>query len=460
MEQTVFSMADWTYDGAFALPGSPDGIHGGAQGEGGSNPYNTGPQYGQLTGRIVGGQVRLLMTGQDDYGDPVFEVTPPGSLSADAATAISTHNRATLVTWWGDIYNGKRDYALEGTNSVYAVGLRWYNNKLWWMYRDSYAINTDDPCLGFSTLDTPGTWPTLGTSTAYGPWRPTPGGTMSGGYLHVFPSQFLTHPDVVAAGFGSYGLGSGGTFGSGGSAASYGIVCYQFAPEPGTGTTVDTVSPVTNHVSVNTLAEFTYTNRQPMTGMGLVRKVDTPGGLEDNDGTWGPVGAISGPSVSTVMDYCTSVEWINWNGKQGVIFGAQLTDSPAGYGINFNGQSETHAWYSTGGAPCVHGQDDPINPSVTGPKTPGHVPAFLVYDQRKFVDVVAGRLDKLSLLHDSMTRAHDVIPSITLGSVANGTLNGLWWDSTNGKLYVVERNIDGTFPFGYKSVIHRLSPNW
>ena len=94
----VLSPADFTYLGAMRVPEGVDMVF----------------SYGGLTGRKVNGQVRLLMVGSRNIGDPVYELADTGSYNPNFAQAP----RMSLIRNWGSIYGDKRkSWARDGVGA-------------------------------------------------------------------------------------------------------------------------------------------------------------------------------------------------------------------------------------------------------------------------------------------------------------------------------------------------------
>src|SRR5687767_11842522 len=139
----VLTAANFSYLGCMRMPTNVD----------------TTFAYGGLTGRKVGGQVRLFVSGSNvgKPKDAMYELADTGSYSKDYRSAP----RMELVTNWGDIFHGKRvSWDTSGRplqmNYVYPGAAYWHegNQLLYWTYFDAYN-STLQPLwnLGATSLD-------------------------------------------------------------------------------------------------------------------------------------------------------------------------------------------------------------------------------------------------------------------------------------------------------------------
>ena len=117
--------------------------------------------YGALTGRKVNGQVRLLMNGSRNIGDPVYELADTGSYNPDPNQAP----RMSLVRTWGDVYGqARKSWSPDGTErsftgSAYLGSFHFNENTglLYWTFLDGYNTTAqEDWCLGATRLDDAG----------------------------------------------------------------------------------------------------------------------------------------------------------------------------------------------------------------------------------------------------------------------------------------------------------------
>ena len=127
--QRVLTSADLQYLGALRVPA-------------------TGPRmdfsYGQMTGRVVNGQVRLLMSGNVVQGDPIYEFSDPGGYTSN----INAAPRMPLVRTWGNIYGTARTTwdpagVRQPIQGMYPANLYWNESTqlLYWSYYNTYNVS-------------------------------------------------------------------------------------------------------------------------------------------------------------------------------------------------------------------------------------------------------------------------------------------------------------------------------
>jgi hypothetical protein len=445
---TVLTAKDLTYKGCFALPGDPGVVNGITQ--------HTGFSYGAITLRRASGALHLLTTGDETWNgsppDQVYEVIVPSTLSPDGATAITNGNRASLVRWWGDVYQGKRWYQNGATNPSFLAGVQWdeTNQGIWLAYNDGYGIGTNDPSLIFTKLNSDG------SVQAYGPWRATVGSHFAGGYMTMLPSVFANRADLVGTPIAGKRLVLGSQFTSGGAGSPWGITSFPVTTEPTPATPPDPLASTQASVPVFTLARFDINHLQPVpTNLGPRILCNSllyyPAGTQPDPGApyetplpvLGPVGTVSGPS-GAVNDHITSVTWVNSaSGKQGVIYAACLAD-----GIT----ATAHAWY--GNNECIHGQIDPWH-QATGEGSNFARMGLFIYDQNDFAKVAKGTMSPTDLRETSYNRIKDLTTNLdqTIVDEHWGSLR-LAFDPVDSRLYVANAKEDRTGTSGPKAIIH------
>lgn len=128
---------DLTFEGFFRVP----------TGTIGDGDYATLAYGGAaMASREVDGERRFFFTGHRYANDPLVEVTAPDTLGLTPDTAPV----ATVVRYWGDIYDGSKTTAEEPDGSVpnsnWTEGLLWDESgqRLFWSYGNWYAASHDN----------------------------------------------------------------------------------------------------------------------------------------------------------------------------------------------------------------------------------------------------------------------------------------------------------------------------
>lgn len=377
--KSVIQQSDFTYLGCFRVPTNVN------------STYGTDYGYG-LTHRYVGGTMRLMSVTGAPNANLLYEMTPPGTLDTDA----TPDTFATEVAFWGDIYQDKRYLYQDGGTGGNVWGLHWddTDQRLYWMYQDSYnAANDADCCIGYSTLND-----TTTVGTGIGAWRmPASIGckVVKGmtGVPSAFASTYLSGKRL-AVGFGGYE--SAATTGP----ASMGPALFAIDP-PSLGVTADRdylPTPVTliNHPYNSTA----YTS--PMRG------------VRDNNytteyDTWYAVGATGYYTWSDL--WRQSGVWIDTPTKHGFLVLMVLG----------NGR----VWYELSKGHATSGTHD-----------------WVVYDPADLASVAAST-ESADLVQPS-TRWLGEFPHITYPlagweNEAGPIITGMTFDATTRRLYVLVR---------------------
>ena len=237
--RAVLTADDFTYLGMVRLPNG--------------NDYAW--SHGALTGRVVGDEIRLFMVGRalsvSPGADNVTEFVYPGSQHTTLASApVCTVSQPP----WGDIYDGKKE--AHGTSGAEAHGILWHNDKLWWVFHNSYnTAGFHDVSVGFSTLNDGD-----GSHAGYGPWRTTFKSHKTGGFLTKIPSSSA----IYSAG---YRLAAGCGPSSGVASSPFGC---NLSPIEEMETT-DAADDVDNEaaISCTSVATLDYDTTNPMPRLGF-----------------------------------------------------------------------------------------------------------------------------------------------------------------------------------------------
>ncbi len=390
--------------------------------------------YGTLTGRKVNGAVRLLMSGSQVKGDPVYEFADTGSYHPDPAQAP----RMSLVRSWGDIYgNARKTWNTSGVEKTgyprYPGSFHWNESTqlLYWTYFDVYNVAGDeDWCLGASSLQT-------GGATAYGPWRPSGGGRrgpwrcirlgehpvtgnmLCGSILMSGNIRSPWGPDMWTGQFPNAGTPSG--FG----APDLPVQKYL------------TYYPV--YGSVNPDGSFNGPLKTMRRPGDYVFEPIAGGGFTEIDPT-----KNGGVGSWTSLDSVSSMNWIDLPDLQGVLFTGRLA---AG-----------HVWYrntGVGNGVCTHGMPSPID--ITGPVSTDGYPAFFIYNPADLDAVKAGQrvdytVDPLHVVNAQSLYGTRTAPITELGAAK--TFGGTYFDAAARKLYVCAPAGDPTIGGLLNPLIH------
>jgi hypothetical protein len=381
---------------------------------------------GAMTGRKVNGQVRLLMAGSRQIGDPIYELADTGSYNPDPAQAP----RMAMVRNWGNVY-GQARKTWNSTGGIRDIsqsdflGQLHFNETtqlLYWTYYDSYNVShNEDWCLGATRLDPSG-------PVALGPWRPA-GGGRRGPWRCI---QIGEHPLTGELLCGSRLLSGNsispwgpdmwaGQFPTASTPAGYGT------PDLPTSKYL-TYYPIIGQVSAN--GSFGGTLKscrrpgdyffEPIVGQTSYNQVDPTknGGV----GSWTELDGVSGHA------------WIDLPDCHGVIFTGKL--------------AAAHVWYRNAGVGnllCTHGVASPVD--ITGPVSTDAYPVIIVYDPSDLDAVRTGaktdyKIDPVHFIN--ATSAYGTVTA-QLKEVGTGrTFGGVYFDASTRKLYVAAPQADMT----------------
>ncbi len=274
---------DLTFEGFFRVP----------TGLIGNGPYATLAYGGAaMTSRVVDGQRRFFLTGHRYANDPIVELAAPQAFGTTPDKAPV----ATVVTYWGDIYGGRK-VTTEEPNAAqpdanWTEGLLWdeAGQRLFWSYGSWYAAShRNNPVLGASVLGADG------SATVQGPWRTTSDSQQTRSF-----ALFLS-PAVSAASDGAT-LGLGGKMQSINGSASWGPDLHATSwPSPNRpDTAILTARPLANH-PITPLGQ-----RTPRTADYEVAR--NPDGSIDSAGTQPAQGGVG---YWTELDETTGATFVN-----------------------------------------------------------------------------------------------------------------------------------------------------
>lgn len=177
--RTLLASTDITYLGSALMPDV----------SGQDTNYSAG-----LALRYVGGDLRLLSSA---LSGQVFE------FEIDSLATTADYGACTAIRNWGDIYGGLR--TAPGGFSAGTYGLYWddTDSLLYWIFQNGYATSAEAMCIGASTLNDGD-----GSHTTVGSWGlPTTIGPKIAKGIIPIPSDFATAYTSgrrLGVGFGGY----------------------------------------------------------------------------------------------------------------------------------------------------------------------------------------------------------------------------------------------------------------
>ncbi len=437
----VITSADLTYLGCFRMPPY-------------TNAFDTMFAYGGITGRVVNGQQRLFLYGNNpQLHDPVYEIADPGTYGMNYRTAP----RGTLVTNWGDIYHGHR-MAWDAQGNPIAIGyqlpagLHWHEGHqlLYWTYFDSYN-STLIPYqnLGASSLDDPVTK----TSTAYGPWRTSCVDGDGKAWIGATRGAFLTAlPDGSMGTHGVYFVTKAAPWGPQLYAGAWPTTSTPSGPFVANIPLPDRY--LTYYAMIGQIAAMqgTFTGSlrafrrtpdlcyvwHPSVGGGIATEIDPVknGGV----GSW------------TSMDSIGGMTWIDLPDKHGVVFAVSCAGGPnADPAVCGTG----HVWYRNTGqgtALCTHGCD--AHMEIAGPVTDAAFPALMIYDPTELESVRAGSTVDYTVDPSTVMNV-DTLRTAPVTTLGNGkTLRGVYFNPSTRTLYVQAPGADDSVAGLFTSLMH------
>lgn len=404
-DKRVLTSADFTYLGCMRVPDS--GV------------YMAGGQ-GSMSGRVVSGQVRLLMLGDRSQGDPLYEFADTGSYNAD----VSAAPRMSLVRAWGDIYgDARKSWNPDGTERLFAdddpyryMAALHFNSTtglLYWTFRDVYNTTAiEDWCLGATRLDESG-------PVAFGPWRPRGEGTRVGPWVSI---QFGQHPTS-----GEFLCGSGVQSGNHTS---------PWGPDMWAGAFPTTSTPAGFNAPDLPVSKYvTYYPMYPViahdgTFTGPLKACRRGDYLFEpilGDSTYAQIDPLKNSGVGSwsEVDSIGSAQWFDFDNSHGVVFIGRF--------------GAKHIWYRNAGQgndKCTHGLSSPIE--VTGPVSTEAYPIFIIYDPRVLADVRAGHTVDYTASPASIVNVESTygVTTAPMTETTSKLFSGSFFNSATGKLYI------------------------
>jgi hypothetical protein len=391
--------------------------------------------YGGLTGRKVNGQVRLLMFGSRNIGDPIYELADTGTYNPNPAQAP----RMSLIRNWGSVYGDKRKtWSPNGTErnidlSRYMGSLHFNaeTDLLYWTYFDSYNTTAEeDWCLGATRLSDAG-------AASFGPWRPA-GEGKKGPWRCIRLAQ---HPDS-----GELLCGSGVMSGNHSSPWGPDLWAGPFprSTTPGGWGRTRCAAAEVRHVLPD------VQQHQPRRDIHRAAAGSTPQG-------------VSVRTDPRRLYLCTDRPGKEW--RRGIVVRARRPGGnvwinlPDCHGVIFTGRLATeHVWYRNAGQGndrCTHGMESPVG--VTGPVSTNAYPVMFIYDPADLDAVRAGkRIDyTIDPVHSVNMEARFGVATAAIKETGSAKmLAGAYFDPQTRKLYVAAPQSDLSVPGLLNPLVH------
>jgi hypothetical protein len=417
----VMDQTDFQYLGAMRLP-----------------PELTAFSRAPLAARKVNGQLRFFMTGENssnavtNWGslDPLFEFADTQSYHPNYDQAP----RATVLTQWGNMFQGKRTSWLPTGQQIdlqflLTTGLCYKNNRLYWTYYDAYNVGgRPDWCIGMTDL---GSGPS--TMTAYGPWRPNIGVKHSSSWILEMPN-------------GTMGLGA--TLQSGNVGSSWGPELQGGLPFPTPATPGGFGNP--DLVVPQKYVQYGFPALDITSNGAVIPGHTLPSMPRPGNYVWHhPSLSSGGEGVITYVDPLLNGGVGSWT-ELDYVHGCTYIDLPEKHGVLFAGALATgHVWY---GVPteCGHGQINPCS-GGTGPNATGFEPRWWIYNPDQCMLVATGNLGA-NLSPAFQFNPATAIHPIQLG--CNRAFGGIYFDRDTRKLYIAAYQADLSIPGLELPLIH------
>jgi hypothetical protein len=419
--KALLTFADFEYLGLFLVPEDTSAIR-------------MGWSAGALTGRRVGGDIRLFIAGKRTLGDSVYEIAYPGRQAGQVASAP----RAPLVRAWGDVYQGKRLIYRDQMRET--KGLLWFDDRLWWAYGDEYNASSSswDPSIGCTVLND-----SQGTYQAFGPWRTRIHSQQSRGFMTVIPAWFA---EAYTSG---RRIGVGAAIASGNVQSPWGASLAAFSPPP-TSAAPDPVQPAPAYTadlqaSLATTRLVLHDISHPLSRDANYRLCGWNVLYDCAQGSWIKAGEPRFQPVDT-MGACA---WIDLPDKHGVVYFGQLATKVEG--VTYANDTLPHVWY--GMETCCHGQVGRPFWAATGPGTPTSVPHAWIFDPEALAKVAQGQREPYEPTYASVVAARALGVSET--SVGFWYFGGAHFDGDSRLLFVTTVGTDNlTSLYEVRPVIH------
>jgi hypothetical protein len=387
--------------------------------------------------RIVGGETRFFMMGNETEGNALFEFALPAeSPSPDLASAPAGVLRRT----WGKPMSG-RMVTGGSASSSYLGGIHWdpTYNALWWSYGEGYVPTGHDPSIGATVLND-----STGGFQSYGPWRTQWHSQRTRGAFTTLPASFASFTNGRRNGIMSQQA-------SGNALSPFGAILSALdLPDP-TRTPPDGATSSSWALANHGLLLHDMDHRQARDTRyktcGWNTKYDCRAGSFIQPGTGFFSGADPAAGQDDTMSSCA---WIDLPDKRGLLYFGQLVTTPDGYRAPGDADGFVHLWYGdpfrSDGSPaktCCHGQDDPWW-GATGPGAHYRVPMGWIYDPADLVATAQGSAALWSRVPTSTFQWRSYVPQIEPRYAT--PFGGAAFDAASRRLYVVLRHDRLTYP--------------
>ncbi len=411
----VIDASDFAYLGAMRLPGELSSF-----------------SVAVFGARKVNNRLQFFMTGENSQNavanwgcmDYVWEFADTQSYNPNYTQA----QRATVLTGWGDIYQGRRVTWVDGYQmpvpNILPGGLTYKNDRLYWTFQDFYNVSGRlDWCLGMTQLNA-----SPQNMQAFGPWRSDIGVKHTAGWI-------LEMPD------GSMGVGmplTGGNIGSSWGPELTAGVPFPTPSTPGGFGAPDLVIP-------QRYVRYAYPGNSITPDGGVVPGHTVPSLPRPGNYVWhqplnGGVPTDVNPQLNGGIGSFTQLDVVN---------GCAYINLPEKHGILFAGSLATgHIWYGPYDN-CGHGLNNPCG-GGQGPNGTSYEPRWWIYDPDQCMRVATGHLG--ANLTPAAQFDPNAIHAIQLG--CRKMAGSIYFDSQTRRLYVGAYQADASIPGALLPMMH------
>jgi len=395
--------------------------------------------YGPMTGRVVNGQTRLLVTGNTStQGDPLYEFTDPGTYGQTLASAP----QLTLVRNWGDIYGQCRVTYDNMTGALRSIpgrtmgGVHWSERQqmIYWTYFDNYNVgHYQDWSLGATRLDPNGPQP-------FGPWRVSaPDGKKGPWHCTRISEHPLTGEMLCGA-----SIASGNNWSPWGPEVWAGALPTASTPAGFGAPDLPLQKYLTYYPAIPQI-------RSDGSYSGALRACRRPGDYAFEGCIGGVLTEIDpakngGVGSWSQLDLWHDMTWIDLPDVVGVLYTGALASQ--------------HIWYSnagTGHLNCCHGNPPPPGVQITGPVSTDGYPFMAIYDPADLNAVRSGSKIDYSVDPTEMVNARSRWNLKTRNISGVGSANviaGQFFNPQTRTLYIAAPEADDSTPYYWASLVH------
>jgi hypothetical protein len=386
---------------------------------------------GCFASRVVNGERRFFVLGDETEGDELIEVSLP--------SAAPNHDLASAPTMlkvksWGKPFTRQNTGA--GNNSSWLGGMHWddQRNAILYSYGEGYIPTGHDPSIGAVVLND-----TTGSTETFGNWRTRWNSQKTRGAFCDIPQAFAD------AHLGGARIGISSSQTSGNFHSPFGA-CLSAFPSFDPRSVPPDPALDRNDVSIENkgIILHDYEHRQSrdtrFKTCGWVVQYDCRQGSFIRPGT--PVFGGDDPAAGQ-DDTMNSCVWVDLPDKHGLVFFGTLVTTPQGYTAPGDPDGLVHLWYgdpfrSDGSAAktCCHGQDDPWW-FGTGPGAHYRVPMGWIYNPDDLKATIAGTTPLYGVRPSSdQFEWRSINPQLPARDTA-GAYGGAYFEPSTRRIYVL-----------------------